>query len=216
MLIAYFGLRNGIDSYLIKHTDAVDEHISVARYQQFFKGVMVEYGTVAVAGNDGTLAYMSSEHYLLPDTLGTTPVLTESTALNKALDFIGAAKYMWEEDGADATAKTGGYPKGTLVFINDFFNGKGVQLAYRFDIYATEPLSRDNVYISAIDGSVLFKDAILKHTNAAATAATKYSGSKTITTDNTGSSYRLRETSPTMLGIETFNMHKTTNYTPGT
>ena len=48
-------------------------------------------------------------------------------------------------------------------------------------------------------------------TNASATALTKYKGTRTIMTDYTGSTYRLRETGRG-LGIETYDMNNGTNY----
>lgn len=89
-----------------------------------------------------------------------------------------------------------------------------VRLAYKFDIYATNPLSRGDLYIDAENGKVLFYNATIKHlgeyshgaklksakanqketSNAkaaivSANAATRYSGTQTIQTTLSGSSY---------------------------
>jgi Zn-dependent metalloprotease len=105
-------------------------------------------------------------------------------------------------------------PKGELVICENFTKGDGSHvLAYKFNVYAQAPVSRDYIYVDAKTGEVIHKNAIIKHVNATATtAATRYSGNRTITTDQvTTSSYRLRETTRG-LGIETYNMKKGTAY----
>src|SRR5690606_28351291 len=91
-------------------------------------------------------------------------------------------------------------------------------LAYKFDIYAVQPLSREYVYVDALDGKILMTDAIIKHAKGVfgdssaphnenavqnseatnlklalvnGTAATRYSGSKTISTTVVGTNYTL-------------------------
>ena len=104
-----------------------------------------------------------------------------------------------------------------IVPIDNNFHGNNYRLAYRFDIYAHKPMSRQYVFVDAINGEVLFTlDRIMAenyeiNANTNATAATKYNGTRNIVTDSYNSTYRLRETTRG-LGIETYDMNMGTDY----
>lgn len=129
-------------------------------------------------------------------------------------------------------------PKGELVYYNQgsSFDAAKLRLAYKFDIYAHAPVSRKVVYVDAISGEILGTNNVIKSlykesdhdhlvenrhaviasptsvlANAIGSAVTGYSGTQDITTDNTGSTYRLRETGRGN-GIETYNLQKSTSY----
>lgn len=128
-------------------------------------------------------------------------------------------------------------PKGELVYYNQGseFDAAKLRLAYKFDIYANAPASRKIVYVDAKTGEILGTNELIKTlfnesthqellhnnnsasiarsvlTNATGSAATAYSGTQAITTDYTGSTYRLRETGRGN-GIETYNLKKSTSY----
>jgi hypothetical protein len=72
-------------------------------------------------------------------------------------------------------------PHGQLVIVKDFTNKSNpLRLAYKFDVYAAEPLFRANIYVDALDGHILLKDMIIKHTDG--TAQTRYAGTRQIKT----------------------------------
>lgn len=78
--------------------------------------------------------------------------------------------YSWEyiESLEDSPEKTAAYeelyPKGELVIVDNYATGElDLSLAYKFNIYAAEPLSRDYVYVDANTGDILLVDAIFKH-----------------------------------------------------
>jgi hypothetical protein len=53
-----------------------------------------------------------------------------------------------------------------LPFTDEDVTGKKNQqlrLAYKFDIYATNPVSRGDIYIDAVTGNSLFYNATIKH-----------------------------------------------------
>ncbi len=64
-----------------------------------------------------------------------------------------------------------------------------MRLAYRFNIYAVEPVSRAWIYVDAENGNTLLVDKIIKHVDNPAPAATsvitnvqtRYAGNKDIT-----------------------------------
>jgi bacillolysin len=182
------------------------------RYNQFYKGVKVEHGSYIVHAKGGILNTMNGEIKKI-ENLVVNPSLSESAALRKALSFVNAKSYMWQVPAQEATF----LPKGELVIVENHLateKEKSMQpvLAYKFDIYAQQPLSRDYIYVDAHSGEVVFKDAIIKHATATGTAATRYSGSRSITTDSYSGSYRLREYTRGN-GIETYNCQTGTSYT---
>ncbi len=165
---------------------------------------------------DGKLKSTNGNFIKIRD-LDINPTLTKEQALQKALNHIGAKKYIWEDSenenllkktskDSDATY----YPQGELL-IFDKKNDKGESiptLAYKFDIYAINPLSRANYYVDASNGKILLADAIIKHV--VGTASTRYSGRRTIETEAIGGQFRLRDQTRGK-GIHTFNMNNGSN-----
>jgi len=193
------------------------------KFEQYYKGVKIEHATYTVHARAGAVESLSGD-YEKVDKLSTTPSLSASAALSRALAAVGAKKYMWQ----DATEETGlrqqtgnpaaSYqPQGELVIVRDFRQDPEagpLVLAWKFDIYAQAPVSRAYYYVNAQTGDVVLRDAIIKHaTTAAATGsfATAYSGTRSLATETTTGGYRLREYTRG-LGIETYNCKKGTNY----
>lgn len=210
------------------------------KYQMFYNGVKVEFATYTIHSEGEQLQSMSGEYYRIED-VDTNPGIPKDAAFRKALNQIGAKSYLWEDP---ASASIIGYekPEGELVLLPtlkvkqvDEKNFKEeVRLAYKFDIYATNPVSRGNIYIDAQNGKVLLYDAIIKHAGkfsltksgnstsanglklensavATGNAATRYSGSKNIQTSVSGSSYILSDVTRGD-GIHTYDMNTGTNY----
>ncbi len=216
------------------------------RYQQYYNGVKVENGQYFVHANNGKIVSING-HYRRIENLSTTPAIAEELALEKALDFIGAENYMWQsaanEEFAKKTEAKGTYFPHAEMVIVEYTNAKNrdevnqPRLAYKFDIYAEKPLSRDFVYIDAQTGEVLGMNPIIKHAREhnhehahtnhgtkseenfsfleAATignAATRYSGNRNIETEYYNGTYRLKDLTRGS-GVQTFNMKEGTNYT---
>ena len=210
------------------------------KFQLYHQGVKVEYATYSLHSKNGKLTSMSGEYYDIKNE-STTPSISKETAFNKAVNQIGASTYLWENP--ENASKIGYHkPEGELVFLPSMIDqgekntNQKVRLAYKFDIYATSPVSRGDLYIDAITGEALYYNATIKHlgeyshakshtingvgaknTNAAkalfvsANAATRYSGTQSIQTALSGSSYILSDATRGN-GVQTFNMKKGTNY----
>lgn len=143
--------------------------------------------------------------------------LSESDALQKAIDHINATKYKWEIPSENNFLKTytgdneaSFYPVAKYEIIKNK-NTNTYRLAYIFDIYAQEPMSRQDVYVDANNGEILFVNKTIHHADVGATAATKYSGLRDMITDSFNGSFRLRE-SGRGLGIETYDLNNATTY----
>ncbi|MEJ7677772.1 MAG: hypothetical protein WKG06_07880 [Segetibacter sp.] len=159
------------------------------RYQQYYRGIKVEYGTYTIHTRKNIITSAGGEFY--PLTINTKPTLTEAGALQAALNSVKAKVYKWQlpeeekwlkKDKANPNATF--YPKGELVICPDYTEAtKPARLAYKFDVYAQQPLSREFIYIDAHSGKVIHRNLIIKNLDATGTAITKYSGSRTMTTD---------------------------------
>ncbi|HSM62897.1 MAG TPA: M4 family metallopeptidase, partial [Gillisia sp.] len=210
------------------------------KYQLFYDDVKVEFATYTIHSKGDELESMSGEYYNIED-VSTTASISVDMAFRKAVNHIGAKSYLWEDP---ASASKIGYqkPQGELVLLPMLEDQEAskknakeeVRLAYNFDIYATNPVSRGDLYIDAQNGKALFYNATIKHLGefshansskakkaeksnlsnsmfATASAATRYSGTQSIQTSLSGSSYILSDVTRGN-GVQTFNMKKGTNY----
>ncbi|KFF19467.1 M4 family metallopeptidase [Flavobacterium hydatis] len=237
------GLKEN-QSFARVKTESDPQGYTHEKFQLYEQGIKVEFANYTLHSKDGKLVSMNGEYYNI-NKVTTKPKLSAQDALNRAISYTGAKQYLWENP---QDAKEIGYekPKGELVFL-PAMEDQGtnrttdkVRLAYKFDIYATNPVSRGDLYIDAENGQVLFYNATIKHlgehahgsksksTNVdaknlkevvdskmafvAANAATRYSGTQVIQTTLSGSSYILADATRG-LGINTYNMKKGTSYT---
>jgi Zn-dependent metalloprotease len=178
------------------------------KFQQYFKGIKVENGIYIVHSRNEVIESVNGDYKLIKD-INVKPTISSDKAVENAKAFINAKVYMSEDKATDS--------KPELVIVEHNFgkNPKDVcemVLAYKVDVYATQPLSRDNVYVNAHTGEIVNVNAILVTANATGSADTRYSGTKTITTDSYNGSYRLRDYSRGN-GIITYNCNEGTSYT---
>ncbi len=203
------------------------------KYQLQHDGIDVEFATYTLHAKNGRVNTMSGEFYNLKD-VNTIPQITKEQGFQSAINHIGAESYLW--DNADAANRLGyTKPEGELVLLPNLdYQGKdtanNAYLAYKYDIYATQPLSRGVLYIDAVTGAPLFYNSVIKHVGehansvanlgsiehvahseehtmayrATGNAATRYSGTRTITTRKVGSPYALRDNTRGG-GVNTYN-----------
>jgi bacillolysin len=234
------GIPDNQSFVLIKsETDALG--ITHDKYQLLHNGIKVAYATYTLHSKNGRAISMSGAFYKIGDVVS-TPTLSASTAFSRALAYIGASSYLWESPQEAAIM---GYqqPQGELIFLPAMHEqdtertSDKIRLAYKFDIYATQPVSRGDIYIDAITGEVLYYNATIKHLGEhahgtacldsekstfqafnpllIANAATRYSGIRTIETSLNGPSHVLFD-GTRGYGISTVNMNRTTNYSTAT
>ncbi|GAB4410980.1 MAG: hypothetical protein OHK0039_15800 [Bacteroidia bacterium] len=196
------------------------------RYQQYHRGVKVEGGEYIVHARDNRA--LRANGYLptaLPAQV--VPAIDATAALQAALEYIAADRYMWEDPFAEAALQnaTDGqqqsyYPQAELVIADLDWerNDSPCRLAWKFDIYAAEPHTRKLVYVDAQTGLV-FKDLESLHSaNATGTAVTRYSGPRSIVADSMNNgTFRLRETNRGAgVRIETYDLNQSTNVASAT
>jgi len=222
-------LALGADDQLLPARLETDQlGFSHQRYEQYYKGVKVEHAVYTAHSRGGLLESLSGDFEKI-GSLSVVPTLSADDALAKALATVGAQKYMWQDAQEEAglkeqTANSAATyrPQGELVLVRDNRTSPDetgpLVLAWKFNIYAQQPVSRAYYYVNARTGEVVLRDAIIKHaTTAAATAtfATAYSGTRSLATETTTGGYRLREYTRG-LGIETYNCKKSNSYTAAT
>ncbi|WP_216679787.1 M4 family metallopeptidase [Hymenobacter siberiensis] len=184
------------------------------KFAQYYQGIRVEHADYTVHAKGGTVESISGDFERISK-LNTTPGISATAALTQALASVGARKYMWQTTEVDAASYA---PKGELVIVRDTRTSSTgpLVLAWKFDVYAQQPISRAYVYVNASTGEVVLTDAIIKHTAATGTFATAYSGSRSINDGTTTGGYFLREGTTRGLGIETYNCKKGNSYTSAT
>lgn len=161
-----------------------------SRFQQYYKDLPIE-GAIYIMHEKNNKVTQANGKLVRDLDLSTVPAINKKDALEQALQYIDATLYAWNdttheklkkqiEKSEDATF----YPKGELVIIDPKFGKKVDQyrLAYKFDIYAVEPLQRSVVFVDAQNGLILTTiEKIHDCTNVAASGITNYSGNVNFT-----------------------------------
>lgn len=219
VLNRYLAIDGVENQMLTKHNITTKKGLTTMRYSQFYKGIKAEYGGATLLVKDNKVALISANYYSFAHKPSTIAVLSESAALDKALKFVGAQLYKWQIPEEEAFIKkstnnpdTSFMPKGLLVWMDDMSNGPGdrmMRLAYRFDIYAERPLSRQHVFVDAATGKVLFSNSQIKHVSAS--GVSKYSDTVAFNSAKPGSTYILFD-STRGDGIHTLNLNNGTSY----
>ncbi|MCB0456818.1 MAG: M4 family metallopeptidase [Flavobacteriaceae bacterium] len=204
--------------------------ITHKKWQQYFSNIKVEFAVIALHGKNNTAEFLTSEYYGIAESFNVSPSISAQTAFQKALQHIGAQNYMWEYPEAALEMDNYKKPTGELVILpiyetNEPKSSKVLKLAYKFDMFATNPISRGDLYIDAQTNEVLFYNAIIKHANTfgfvgekqiivpteeeyctaleqqaeytplvLGTAATRYSGTRSIETTFENPNYSLNDT----------------------
>ena len=202
--------------------------VSHQRHQQYYKGIKVEYGMLITHSANGAVTSINGELYNAGK-LNLVPTLTPAQGLERALIDTHAKTYLWE-DTMQSKMMEYKKPQGELVIFPIVRTGE-TKLAYKYDVYAMAPISRNEIYVDAHTGQILYKNPIIKHadrlisdkerkqfsnqvaTLATGNAATRYSGTRSIETsfDASISKFVLNDVTRGD-GIVTYNSAKTTSY----
>lgn len=207
-----FELRQ--QDFLIFKTEMTDDlGFTHKRYQQYYQGLEVFGGEVITHEKDGKIQTINGQFF--PNIQSNVIAsISEQAAISKAKYHIGAEQWQWETGNETYfNQMTGGslQPTAMLVLIpeNGDFRPGAYRLAYKVNINAQKPYGAYDVFVDAVSGQVIWQlDKIAKN-DVTGSAVTLYSGTQTITMDDTGNGYRLRESGR---GIETKNMNNGTDF----
>lgn len=215
-----FGMQQDVS--LLPLDTTVDElGMTHMTFQQAYKGTPVEFGKLKVHFDKNGLAQTISGEYVNVADLSVQPGVTATAAFAQAKKAIPSAQsWMWDYPAA-AREMNYSKPTGDLVVLPGMGENASPKLAYKFDMFAASPGARGMTYVDAQSGDILFYNAIIKHFDnaghdgaehgfcidtvfeaveektamyATGTAATRYSGSRSITTGTSGGNYILADT----------------------
>ncbi|NOQ23818.1 MAG: hypothetical protein GQ564_00510, partial [Bacteroidales bacterium] len=186
------------------------------KYHQFYKGIKVEFAEYNVHLKDGKIESINGDFKRIGK-IDLTPEISEEVALQKALDYIGASEYMWEikemeewikqeENNPNATY----YPKADIVIVNNQYGDGEMRLAFKLDIDAYKPFSKNCVYVDANTGIIINNQPMVMDFVETNNADTRYSGPRQIDTHYENGAYVLRDYTRGD-GIEVYNVK---NYWP--
>ena len=202
------------------------------KYQHYHNGIEVESSTYTVHTKDGLIVSLSGEYHEV-STTATQPAISESNALDFALDHINANSYIWQDAQFQQSLQlsnsrgNGSISLGQAQDTSQHLKGisfetpqaemvySGNSLTYRFDIYALEPLSRSWIFVDAFNGEIVDQQSQIHDFDLPGNGPSLYDGSVVFTADFTGTEYRLREVAsggPVTPGVQTYDLNGSTNY----
>ncbi len=193
------------------------------KIEQHYNNIKVQYAILNIVSKNGKLKSING-NYIPIENLNTNPSITEKQALQYALNYIGANEYAWENIEKETLIKrlkksktATYYPKGELVIIEkDRYSDNPIPtLAYKFDVYALKPASRQYYYVDANSGEIFYTNPIMKHVEGI--GATRFSGQRTIETEQVNGQFRLKDNTRgnDITTYNNFNLtsHSNTHYT---
>jgi bacillolysin len=194
------------------------------RHQQYYKGLKVQFGVAITHTSNGVVQSTNGELYNV-NNLNIVPTLSKLDGFNAAMALTIATSFLWEDEN-QARLMEYSKPEGELLIFPNVKTGT-VHLAYKYDIYATAPISRNEMFMDANTGELLYVNPIIKHADrllsnkdiknsakalettvtsmaVGGTADTRYSGTRDIEGTLKDDSYVLRDETRGK-GIVTFN-----------
>ena len=179
-------------------------------YTQFYRGLPVEFAQIKIHAKEGQVTSLTNTTVNISD-LEIRPTMSSASALNVAKGFVNATSYMWE-DAQSSALMDYQVPTGELMILGPIAGvNNQAKLVYKFDIYASQPVYRADVYVDAHNGAVVFENKRIHHADTPASGSSLYNGTVSFTADSFSSGYRLRQTVDGN-GIETYDMGGSTNY----
>ena len=210
--------------FMLKNQQQSKDGKMVYKYEQTIAGIPVEFSAWHVHEKNGKVTALNGD-IVDVENFELTFLISEEEALQIALNYIGAAFYMWMDEGEEQNLKfmleddaATYYPAGIKIITPvqpDIRNNK-LTTAYKFNIYSKLPYDRKMVYVDAQTGEVLFDLPLIHFDNVVGTAHTQYYGEREINTfQNSATEYVLRDNTRGK-GIRTLNSHMTTSYSGAT
>jgi Zn-dependent metalloprotease len=163
------------------------------RLRQYYKGIELAEVQYRLHEKDG-LVFLAHGNFVPGLKLDITPSLTESEALQCALNYIKAEAYVWENPKNEILLKREQndpeatyYPKGELKISagRKAKIAENFRLVYRFDIFAAMPLSRNYVDVDAKTGEVLYTLSRINYGDVLGQGLSLYNGTVPITVSDT-------------------------------
>ncbi|KFF16948.1 T9SS C-terminal target domain-containing protein [Flavobacterium hydatis] len=173
---------------------------TLATYQQLHNSIPVEGSIYKVRKNKTKIDAFGSTAKKLPAT--SNYKINATTALENALKTINAKQYIWESKklGSLINKNISTKPQGELVYVGPNFSSKLTEyyLAWKFDIYATNPQSSQTIYVDANTGKTILTINLSRDSNVPGQSLGKgkarYAGEVVFNTKQYPEGYKLEST----------------------
>lgn len=170
---------------------------SLATYQQLHNSIPVEGAIYKVRENKTKIDAFGSTAKKLSVT--SNYKINAATALENALKTVNAKQYIWESKklGSLVNKDISTKPQGELVYVGPNFSSelKDYYLAWKFDIYATNPQSSQTIYVDANSGKIILTIDLSSNADFAGQSLGKgksrYAGEVSFNTKQYADGYRL-------------------------
>lgn len=189
------------DDMVIQKVKKDEINYSHYRYQQYYKNHPVVYGEYIVHQQPDGFVASANGRLVTGLKLGNSPAVTEKRALDAALQFMNAGRYLWQNAEMEKELKRQQkdqnatyYPKGTLVYAPVKYDGKfnpaDYRLAWQFNIYPDQSeVMAKKVFVNALTGQVM-RTVDISMACSGGTGTSAFNGSVSVNTEYTGSTYR--------------------------
>ncbi|MEZ4805105.1 MAG: PepSY domain-containing protein [Bacteroidia bacterium] len=162
------------------------------RFQQYYDKYAVESGELILHLKSNKATHLSGMFF--PNlNLSSNISVSKESAIQIALAEYQNAVFMWEIPGEEnilkwlkRNNKATYYPNPELMFIStsDSFKNSDFRLAYKVDVYASEPHQREWIYIDAETGEIIDRENQICTIHVEGIAHTRYHGIHKITCDS--------------------------------
>ena len=190
---------------------------TLATYQQLHNSIPVEGAIYKVRENKTKIDAFGATAKKLPES---NYKVNAVIALQSALKTVNATQYIWESKkmGALVNENISAKPKGELVYVGPDISSelKEYRLAWKYDIYATNPQSSQTVYVDANSGQTIVVIDLNRDVNNPLQSMGKgkgrYAGDVTFNTKQYSDGFRLEaEQGKYKVPIFTLNMNHANN-----
>lgn len=184
-------LRNGRELLSFVKTNEKWGNGGVLKVYQFHRNIRVDQAQISIHYNsDGNLKLI---HGRLAKNLNyQIPRFSIDELRDRAIKYVGAQKYAWEDSLAEAQLKMDlnnenatNYPQGELLFTRESdhekYSSSNFLLAYKFEIHTIIPYGFHVVYVNAMNGEIFKVEE--GEVNAWGTVNTLYNGTRNFNTD---------------------------------
>ncbi len=188
------------------------------KYQQYFNGYEVLGGIYSAHVKDRQIVSLSGD-YKNVVSLDSTAVISESMAIQNALDHVNASSYIWDDPdflGLSDVHDHGqfndltGMPEGELVVLQ---SGLGeYELTYKFDVFAIEPFSRTDIFVDASSGEIVASHDQIHAMDVPASGISLYNDEVEFTAFEAGNEFILLNNDP---GVFTLDLNGSTDIGDG-
>lgn len=163
------------EEYSFKHLRSQGDELGYThhKYQQYFRNIKVEHGIYILHAKNGYVVSANGEFYahLAQRVQSTVPKLTEEQAYLIVKAEFRSTEIRNHHENENALR---------IYFLNNKYH-----LCYKFELSSFEPLKHAEFYVDANSGKIINEINRVHTVDVPGIATTHYSGSKTITCNNT-------------------------------